>query len=188
MPRGASEIRTMRNLVKKAASLGALLLVTSLGLVFQPAVHAQDQTYNSGKSDYIVEFPSAAWRLIDEPDDVHQHTEFIYGDRLDGYLRIRKETLDQGLTVREFADRDQDQRTRFLPGFVNGKVDQFAGRMNGVTVSYEYTSAGKPMAGRTYYLQGDNNSVYVLRFTGLRDKLQRIRNQTDSIARSLRAK
>jgi hypothetical protein len=57
-----------------------------------------------------------------------------------------------------------------------------------MTLSYEFTERGKPMAGRTYYLQGDSSTVYVLRFTGMRDKLFRIRNQTDLIARSLRLK
>jgi hypothetical protein len=44
------------------------------------------------------------------------------------------------------------------------------------------------MAGRTYYLQADSRTVYALRFTGMRDKLARIRNQTDQIARSLKLK
>lgn len=175
--------------IKPLAAFAGFFLLAALGFSVAPTVvSAQDQTYSSGKGDYIIDLPSATWRLVDEPDDVHQHTEFIYGDRNDGYLRIRKETLEQGLTIRGFADRDQDQRTRFLPGFVNGKVDSFTGRMSGVTVSYEYTNAGKSMSGRTYYLQGENNVVYVLRFTGLREKLLRIRNQTDAIARSLRAK
>ena len=47
---------------------------------------------------------------------------------------------------------------------------------------------GKPMMGRIYYLQADNRTVYALRFSGLRDKLMRIRNQTDLIARSFRVK
>ena len=148
----------------------------------------QEQSYTSPKVDYTVEFPSSGWRLIDEPDDVHQHTEFLYGDRNDGYLRIRKEALEQGLTVKEFAHRDQDQKTRFLPGYVDGKEEPFTGRLSGITLSYEFTERGKPMAGRTYYLQGDSTTVYVLRFTGLRNKLLSIRNQTDFISRSLRLK
>ena len=60
--------------------------------------------------------------------------------------------------------------------------------MAGVTMSFEFTQAGKPMAGRSYYLQGDRGTIYVLRFTGMRDRLLRIRNQTDLIARSLRLK
>lgn len=148
----------------------------------------QEHSYTSPKVDYIVDFPSATWRLVDEPDEMHQHAEFVYGDRNDGYLRIRKEILEEGLTVKDFAHRDQDQKERFRPGFVDGKEEPFTGRLSGTTMSYEFTAAGKPMAGRSYYLQGNSGSVYVLRFTGTRDKLLRIRNQTDLIARSLRLK
>ena len=148
----------------------------------------QEHSYASPKVDYVVDFPSATWRLVDEPDEMHQHTEFVYGDRNDGYLRIRKETLEAGLTVKDFAHRDQEQKERFRPGFVDGKEEPFSGRLSGMTMSYEFTAAGKPMAGRSYYLQGNSGSIYVLRFTGMRDKLLRIRNQTDLIARSLRLK
>jgi hypothetical protein len=172
-------------------------IVTFFGLFFLaaigfPAAHrnanAQEYTYTSPKVGYIIVFPSATWRLIDEPDELHQHTEFVYGDRVDGYLRIRKETAEEGVTIQDFAHRDQDQKTRFLPGYVDGKDETFTGRLSGAVSSYEFTERGKPMAGRTYYLQGEGRTVYVLRFTGLRDKLMRIRNQTDQIARSLRLK
>jgi hypothetical protein len=96
--------------------------------------------------------------------------------------------MTEGTSIRDFALRDQDERTRFLPGFVSGKDEPFNGRLDGVTVSYEFTQAGKAMTGRSYYLQSDAHTVYVLRFTGLRQKLIAIRNQTDSIARSLRVK
>jgi len=169
--------------------LGLFLLVAFSSPASRLRVDAQDHSYTSPKVSYTVDFPSAVWRLMDEPDEIHQHAEFIYGDRNDGYLRIRKETLDEGLTVREFGVRDQDQKVRFLPGYVDGKMeDPFIGRLRGVTISYEYTQAGKPMTGRTYYLQGDSRTVYVLRFTGSRDKLARIRNQTDQIARSFKLK
>ncbi len=164
-----------------------LLIVAVVGLPALSA-RAQQHTYTSPKIGYTLDFPSPTWRLTDEPDELHQHTEFVYGDRVDGYLRIRKETMDDGLTLQDFAHRDQDQKNRFLPGYVDGKDDPFTGRLSGITSAYEFTERGKPMAGRTYYLQGDGRTVYVLRFTGLRDKLLRIRNQTDLIARSLRLK
>jgi hypothetical protein len=40
------------------------------------------------------------------------------------------------------------------------------------------------MSGRFYFLKADDKTVYVLRFTGQRDKLRSVRNQTDSIART----
>jgi hypothetical protein len=148
----------------------------------------QSQTYTNPKVDYTLELPSPTWRVSVEPDVAHQHTEFIYGDRNDGYLRIRKEAIEPGLTISEFGRRDQEQRVHYLPGYIDGKEERFAGRLNGVTISYEYTQAGKPMEGRTYYLQADSHTVYALRFTGARAKLGRIRNQTDIIARSFQLK
>jgi hypothetical protein len=163
------------------------VLVLAAGLIVSRL--AAQQAYSSAKVDYAVEFPSVTWRLVGEPDDTHRHAEWVYGDRVDGYLRITKETSAPDLTISEFAHHDQDTRIRFLPGYVDvGKEEKFAGRLNGVILSYEFTQTGKTMAGRTYYVQADSRTVYALRFTGLRDKLARIRNQTDQIARSLRLK
>src|SRR5437868_3310105 len=161
----------------------ALLL---LGLAV-PVALAQ-QLYTSDKVDYTFELPSATWHAIIEPDAAHEHPEFVYGDRLDGFLTIRKEVVDAGTTPAEVARRDQDLRLRFLPGFIEGKPETFNGRLDGVTISYEFVRTGKPMLGRTYYLQADNRTIYALRFTGLKDKLGRIRNQTDQIARTFKLK
>ena len=152
------------------------------------AVVTAQEVFTNDKIEYSVELPSPTWRIITEPDAVHEHTEFVYGDRLDGYLQIRKEVVDAGTTPADLARRDQDQKLRFIPGFVEGKQEDFRGRLNGVTISYEFVKTGKPMIGRIYYLQADNRTIYTLRFTGLRDKLSRIRNQTDLIARTFRLK
>jgi hypothetical protein len=152
-----------------------------------PVALAQ-QLYTHDKVDYSFELPSATWKSILEPDAAHDHPEFVYGDRLDGYLTIRKEVVDPGTTPGELASRDQDLKLRYLPGFVEGKQESFNGRLDGVTMSYEFVRTGKPMLGRTYYLQVDNRTIYALRFTGLRDKLSRIRNQTDLIARTFKVK
>jgi len=151
------------------------------------AVAAQ-QTYTNDKVEYTFDIPSPTWRAILEPDAAHPHPEFVYGDRLDGYLTIRKEVVDAGTTPSQLARSDQDLKLRFLPGFVPGKEEPFNGRLDGVTVSYEYVRSGKTMIGRTYYLQSDNRTIYALRFTGLQEKLSRIRNQTDVIARTFKLK
>ena len=175
--------------MRSAISLLAFFCLAAFGSSApQSGANNQEHTYTSPKVNYAVDFPSTTWRLVDEPDEVHQHTEFVYGDRNDGYLRIRREAMEEGSTLKDFAHRDMDQKTRYLPGYVDGKEEAFSGKLSGLTISYEFTQAGKSMAGRTYYLQGDNTSVFVLRFTGMRDKLLRIRNQTDGIARSLRPK
>ena len=165
------------------------ILVFALVLMALTApVALAQQTYTHDKVEYTFEIPSANWRSILEPDADHEHPEFVYGDRLDGFLQIRKEVVDAGTTPAELARRDQDLKLRFLPGFVEGKQEPFNGRLDGVTMSYEFVRTGKPMLGRVYYLQADNRTIYSLRFTGLRDKLARIRNQTDLIARTFKLK
>ena len=163
----------------------ALTLVL-IGLMV-PVTLAQ-QLYTHDKVEYSFELPSTTWRTILEPDSTHEHPELVYGDRLDGYLTFRKEVVEAGTTPADVAQRDQDLTLRFLPGFVQGKQDSFNGRLDGVTMSYEFVRAGKPMLGRTYYLQADSRTIYAVRFTGLRDKLNRIRNQTDLIARTFKTK
>lgn len=169
--------------MKRIVALSLVLL----GLIVAPSALAQ-QLYTHEHVEYTFELPSTLWRTIVEPDAAHEHPEFVFGDRLDGYLTIRKEVVEAGTTPADFATRDQDLKLRFLPGFVQGKQEPFKGRLDGVTMTYEFVRTGKPMIGRTYYLQADNRTIYALRFTGLRDKLNRIRNQTDLIARTFKLK
>ena len=164
-----------------------LAFVLVMFALLAPVALAQ-QVYTHDKVDYTFDIPSPTWRVILEPDAGRGHPEFVYGDRLDGYLTIRKEVVEAGTTAADLAHRDEDLTLRFLPGFVEGKTDSFNGRLDGVTMSYEFVRTGKPMLGRTYYLQADSRTVYALRFTGLRDKLSRIRNQTDLIARTFKLK
>jgi len=159
-------------------SLKSLLVVLIFGLLsFGWSVRAQE-------AEYTIEFPSPMWRPVPRVEGGLSSEEYIYGDRNDGFLRIRKEIVDAGMTPSELARRDREQNLRFRPGFVEGREERFAGRLNGVVVSYEFTNGGRPMAGIIYYLQANPRTIYVLHFTGMRDRLQRIRNQTDVIARS----
>ncbi len=166
-------------------SLAASILFALAALA---TASAQTQTFSDDKVNYTLELPSQTWRVVSRPDEMQQRAEFIYGDRLDGYLQVHKEMVEAGVTPSDLASSDKDDKLRFKPGYIDGKEERFAGRLNGVTLSYEYTYSGKPMVGRIYYLQADNRTIYVLHFTGLRDKLSRIRNQTDGIARSLKVK
>jgi hypothetical protein len=172
----------MRHLIAKLAVVVALVTLAMSGAM------AQEQNYTDPNVDYTLDFPNPTWRLIAKPDSIRSQAEFVYGDRLDGYLQIRKDSLEGEETLTDYSRRYRDQTLRFLPGYVDGKEERFAGSMNGIVFSYEYTQSGKSMLGRIYVLKADNRTIYALRFTGLRDKLGRIRNQTDAIARSFRLK
>ena len=168
--------------MKRIFSVSFVLVVLLMQVV------SAQQAYTHEQVDYTFELPSTMWRAIIEPDAAHEHPEFVFGDRLDGHLTIRKEIVDAGTSASQLAQRDADLKLRFLPGFIQGKEEPFKGRLEGVTLSYEFVRSGKPMLGRTYYLQVDNRTIYALRFTGLKDKLSRIRNQSDLIARTFKIK
>ncbi len=167
--------------MKQLKALFAFALIAGTALVVQG-----QQLYTHDKTEYVLELPSG-WRATSDPE-VSEQKEFVYGDRLEGYLKIRKEVVDADTSVSDLARRDFDQKLRFVPGFIEGKEEKFSGHLHGNTISYEFVRTGKPMMGRIYYLQADNRTIYVLRFTGLKDRLARIRNQTDLMARTFRLK
>jgi hypothetical protein len=150
---------------------------------------AQEQSYTSETDEYTLELPSQVWKAIPRADNGHQHAEYVNGERSDGYLRVRRATLSGDTNLSEYARNEADTKLRFMPGYVvGGKETPFSGRISGVVTTYEYTNACKPMAGRIYYLKADERTVFVLHFQGARDRLQRIQNQTDAIARSFKPK
>jgi hypothetical protein len=164
-----------------------LLTIAACALALAAAAPAQE-LYTSADFGFELELPNQTWRALPRDEGSHRHAEFIYGDRSDGLLRVRKEIVAEADKLHDLADRDRDNKLRFLPGLVPGRREEFPGRLTGVSVPYEYTQAGKPWAARIYYLRADPRTVYVLHFTGRRDTLMRLRPQTDSIARSFRIK
>lgn len=144
--------------------------------------NSQTKTFD----EYSFDLPNGTWRVISGKDE--PETELIYGDRNDGFLEIRKISTVSNASLAEVIDREQNQKLQFLPNFVNGKEENFKGNLSGKVANYEFTKSGNPMIGRAYFLQADDKTVYVLRFTGARDKLRLIRNQTDSIARTFKVK
>ena len=167
--------------------LAPLLLLALFALA--STAFAQEQPYASETDDYTLELPTQVWKALPRTDSAHQHTEYVNGERSDGYLRVRRATLTGDTNLSEYARNEADTKLRFMPGYViGGKETPFSGRISGIVTTYEYTNAGKPMAGRVYYLKADERTVFVLHFTGARERLQRIQNQTDAIARSFKPK
>ncbi len=104
-----------------------------------------------------------------------------------GHLEVRKTAIKAGAALSDMIG-DEEEKLQFLPGFVAGKEENFSGNLKGRVFNYEYVQAGKNMSGRFYYLKSAETTVYVLRFSGMRDKLRGIRNQIDSIARTFKVK
>lgn len=143
----------------------------------------QTERFSDVNVDYSFDIPDAKWKMTVKPSATILNVEYVYGDRNDGHLEVRQLKVSKDAILADVI-RDEEQKLQFLPGYVAGPDENFAGRLRGSVFNFEFVRAGRPMSGRFYFLRAFDGSVYVLRFTGFRDKLRSIRNQTDSIGRT----
>jgi len=167
-------------------------LSTAFIILLLLTVHAVAQavTFDREGIAYTLELPSPLWRAVRRVD-VHEHYDFVNGaDKAGGYLRVRQSLVEAGTTAKDLYLRDEAD-LKLLPGFVacgSCEGEKFSGRLSGALFSYEFTSGGRPAAGRIYYLQVNARTYYTLHFTSGRDKSSDVWAQADSIARSFRLK
>ncbi len=90
-----------------------IFLALAAMLALASVLATAQQTFTSDHAGYTLELPSEKWRVTQEPDSLHEHAEFIYGDRNDGYLRIRKDVVEAGATAADISQRDKDQKLKF---------------------------------------------------------------------------
>jgi len=157
-------------------------------VILSASLFAQSSTFSDKNVEYTFDLPEAAWKMTLKPSAATPNVEYVYGDRMDGFLQIGKITVKSDDLMSDVVQRETEQKLQFKPGFVAGREENFAGALKGKVTNYEFVQSGKNMSGRVYYLKADDTNVYVLRFTGLRDQLRTIRNQIDSIARTFKVK
>lgn len=165
------------------ARLSSLAFFVLLAAV---SVFGQNQSFSDANVDYGFELPDARWKMTVKPSVTSPNVEYVFIERNEGHLEVRKLTPPKDAFMSDII-RDEEQKLQFLPGYVAGKEENFGGFLKGTVFNFEFVRAGRPMSGRFYFLKADG-SVYVLRFTGFRDKIKTIRNQTDSIARTFSLK
>lgn len=164
-----------------------LLLSVFLGLIFAVAAFAQTPQFSDSNVEYTFDVPDAEWKQTVKPSGTSPNVEYVFRDRSEAHLEVRKMTVKEGETLADTLS-DEEQRVQFLPGYVAGKTEDFKGALSGKAFNYEFIRSARNMSGRFYFLKADDKTVYVLRFTGQRDKLRSLRNQTDSMARTFSIK
>ena len=166
--------------------LTKVLYSICFALLFAFSAFAQE-SFTDANVDYTFDLPEAKWKQTVKPSTTSPNVEYVYGDRADGRLEVRRLAFKDGDTMADLITTEE-QRLQFQPGYVAGKEENFKGSLEGKIFNYEFVRSGRLMSGRFYFLKADDKTVYVLRFTGERDKLRSIRNQTDSIARTFSLK
>ncbi len=161
----------------------SLLFSAVAALLLAVSAFAQSGTFTDANVEYTFDLPKAEWKMTVKPSPTSPNVEYVFGERQSGHLEIRKLSIKSGATLPDLI-RDEEQKLQFLPGYVAGKEEKFNGTFDGKVFNYEFVRAGRNMSGRFYFLKANSQTVYILRFVGVGDKLRSIRNQTDSIART----
>ena len=164
-----------------------LIAVIAFAILFPAVVTAQESNFSDPNVDYSFVLPEAGWKMIAKPSATSPNVEYVFNDRREGHLEVRRLTVAKDAYMTDIM-RDEETKLQFMPGYVAGKEENFSGVLRGNVFNYEFARAGRPMLGRFYFLRADDTTVYVLRFTGERDRIKSIKNQTDSIARTFTIK
>jgi hypothetical protein len=165
--------------VKKILLLAAILLMAPVALL------AQESTFSDPNVEYSFALPEVAWKQFVKPSATTPNVEYVYNDRREGHFEVRKVSVQKDAFMTDII-RDEESKLQFLQGYVAGKEENFNGVLRGNVFNYEFVRSGRSMSGRFYFLRANDTTVYILRFTGERDRLKAIRNQTDSIARTFK--
>ena len=160
-------------------------VVTGLFLAF--SAFAQTETFSDTNVEYTFDLPNATWKMTAKPSTTSPNVEYVYGERSAGYLEVRKLSVKADDLMSDVI-AGEEEKLKFLQGYVAGKEENFAGNLKGTVFNFEYIRSGRNMSGRFYFLKVNPTTVYVLRFTAQKEKLMTIRNQTDSIARTFEIK
>ena len=165
----------------------SFLFSVVIGLFLAFSAFAQSETFSDANVEYTFDLPNAIWKMTAKPSTTSPNVEYVYGDRSAGYLEVRKLSVKADDLMSDVI-AGEEEKLKFLQGYVAGKEENFAGNLKGTAFNYEFIRSGRNMSGRFYFLKVNPTTVYVLRFTAQKEKLMTIRNQTDSIARTFEIK
>lgn len=168
----------------------ALLLATGAQALAQTAAPS-GEVFEDPEGKYVLTLPAGWLAIVNEDGLGRKEVNIVYRVRENGALKVRRVDDVAAIEVMDYAAKDEGERVRFNPGYDKIALEKFllGGSKNGALLAYDYkNTAGQPFTGRIYYLRADDKTIYVLQFTGRKNTLGVLRSQTDTIARSFKAK
>jgi hypothetical protein len=169
-----------------------LLLTLLIGSFLNVAALPQpgSEPVEDPEGKFTLVLPNKGWQAILSRDQNtnRPQLDIIYRVREDGSLDVKQVTVEPGTKAMDYAKKDEQTLAFQAPGYAKGSVEAFGANSDAAVITYDYTRGGKPMTGRRYYVRVNDNTIFVLRFTGNRNTLGPLRSQTDAIARSLKVK
>jgi hypothetical protein len=172
-----------RNLLLCLLSILCGAFLSGAGAAVRP-----QEVFEDPEGKYSLTLPKG-WHAITSRDGLGRaQVDIVYQVREYGALKIRRIEVEKGTKALEQARREEQSLNFSLPGYAKGSIENFGAGVDAALLSYSFTNSGRPMIGRNYYLLVNETTIYLLRFTGSTNTLSPLRNQTDTIARSFKAR
>ncbi|MFQ3582097.1 MAG: hypothetical protein SNJ67_06015 [Chloracidobacterium sp.] len=176
--------------------LGGLpAVVTAQGIPLPPSSATSERTaevrkFADPEAGFELEL-LPGWRSENAiENDGRRVLEIIYRDRSQALLKVKRETIPADCAdepARCLADREAETSLQFRPDFQLKKRERFSTAIaRGTLLTFTFRRVGKPMTGRYYFLQTDDQTIWVLRFEGETRFHDTLRYQTDRLAYSFR--
>lgn len=164
-----------------------LITVASLMLAFIIVIATagqSDKEFIDETGRYKITL-AGEWRPVSYTDAAgRRKTEFVYGQRSEGLLRISKENRGDS-SLADISRKETEGLKLCQSGVTVAGDEPFEGGiLRGRRLAFCYTEGNRWIAA-TYYFLEDHNTVWILRFTGRMGLLDANRDLTDATARSL---
>lgn len=168
-------------MTRLAGAVVVMLVISVFALAQQ-----RREVFEDPEGRYSLTLPPGWIGIVSKDGLDRVDVKIVYKVTENGALRIRRNVVEDGMKPMDFAKKDEEQTLRFLPGYAKGTTEVFSGGVDGALVTWDFTVSGRPMLGRAYYVRVNPTTIFSMRFVGLKNVLGPIRNETDSMARSLK--
>src|SRR5215467_6530120 len=92
-----------------------ILLAFGLCLLFTGVISAQN-SFVDPSVEYTFELPDARWKMTSKPSATSPNVEYVFGDRIDGQLEVRKMSVAKDAMLTDVI-RGEEQKLQFRPGY-----------------------------------------------------------------------
>lgn len=168
----------------KTGLISILSSILAFSLSYAVATAGQSpQEFVDKAGNYKITL-TGEWRPVNYTDAAgRKKTEYVYGERREGLLRISRESL-AGISLADISSKELEGLKLCQSGVTVGKDEPFEeGILKGRRLAFCYIEGSRWVAAIYYFLE-DRNVVWILRFTGRMGLFDTNPDLTDSVARS----
>ena len=109
-------------IIMKRNKFSSMLLV-GIAMLCVVSTFAQDK-FSDANVEYEFVLPEKEWKMTVKPSEYSPNVEYVYKDRRDGHLQVRKIVVEADSLFSEMI-REEEQKLQFVPGYVAGKRREF---------------------------------------------------------------